>query len=410
MKIKTLALAIGAAVAAQSGVVLADATVYGKLNISLQNNSFDYIGRSQQDNWTLNSNSSRLGVKGKSKINDDMDAVFKLEYETYVDNGFSSCNNSNNTFCQRNIYAGLSSKKYGMLYGGKNDTVLKMAADGTDLFNDLVIGDITNYMVGENRENNSIIYTSPVIAGFTFSTSTILGEQTGVDNAAGHDPYHDSVQQNSGIFDSSSTAVKYEFNDKAWIALAGDVNVQNADIVRLVSQATFGDFTFDAHIQTANNHFRDYNANGVSDSLGDGMVISNSRGYGLALSNIAGGPNGAPPAGTGSGAFYSAIESQDAWMLNGKYQMGDWAFKAQIGESYSTAFDPTAANQLQPISPASGREFDTTQVAFGVDYAMSKNVTIFSYIAQLDTDIDNAPALIDNSTLQTGGVGLEVKF
>jgi hypothetical protein len=41
---------------------------------------------------------------------------------------------------------------------------------------------------------------------------------------------------------------------------------------------------------------------------------------------------------------------------------------------------------------------------------MSKNVTIFSYISQLDVDIDNAEALVDDATLQTGGVGLEVKF
>jgi predicted porin len=403
MKRKLLPLAIGAIVVAQSGAVLADATVYGKLNLSLQNNSFDYIGRSQQDNWTLDSNSSRLGVKGKSKINDDMDAVFKMEFEVYADDGFNSCSSSNNTFCQRNIYAGLSSKTYGMLYGGKNDTVLKMAADGTDLFNDLALGDIANYMVGENRENNSIIYTSPVLAGFTFSTSTILGEQSGVDNQNGTDPFHDSAQHNSGIFDSSSSAIKYEFNDNAWVALAGDWNVQNADIVRAVSSVTFGDFTFNAHVQTANNHFKDQNANGQDNGIGDGMVISNSRGYGLAMNNAA------PPVGTGSGAYYAGIETQDAWMVNGKYQMGDWAFKAQIGESYSTSFDPNTANNFN-LGVGSSSEFDTTQVAFGVDYALSKNVTVFSYISQLDVDTDNVAALVDDGTLQTGGLGMEVKF
>lgn len=403
MKLKLLPLAIGAVVVAQSGSVLADATVYGKLNISFQNNNFDYVGRPQQDNWTLNSNSSRLGVKGKSKINDDMDAVFKMEYETYVDNGFSSCNNSNNTFCQRNIYAGLSSKTYGMLYGGKNDTVLKMAADGTDMFNDLVLGDITNYMVGENRENNSIIYTSPVMAGFTFSTSTILGEQSGVNNAGNQEPFHDSIQQNSGPFDSSSSAIKYEFNEKNWVALAGDWNVENADIIRLVSQVSVGDFTFDAHIQSANNHFRDQNANNLDNGLGDGMIISNGRGYGLALNNTV------PPAGTGSGAYYAGIQDQDAWMVNGKYQMGDWAFKAQVGESYSTSFKPNTANNFNN-GVGSSYEFDTTQVAIGADYALSKNVTLFSYLAQLDVDSDNAAALVDDGTLQTGGVGLEIKF
>lgn len=406
MKRKLLTLAIGAAVIAQSGSVLADATVYGKINTTLQSNNFDYIGRAQLDNWTVDSNSSRLGVKGKSKINDDLDAVFKMEFEVYTDDGYNSCNSSNNTFCQRNIYAGLSSKKYGMLYAGKNDTVLKMAADGTDLFNDLVLGDITNYMVGENRMDNSIIYTSPVIAGFTFSTSTILGEQTGVDNQNGTDPFDDSIQQNSGIYDSSSTAIKYDFNEKSWVALAGDWNVANADIVRAVGSVTVGDFTFNGQVQTANNHDKDYSpgtglvSNG-SNSVGDGMVISNSRGYGLALNNAA------PPAGTGSGAYYAGIEDQDAWMINGKYQMGDWAFKAQVGESQSTAFEPNSANKFEK---GSAREFTATQVALGVDYALSKNVTVFGYVAQLDVDVDNAAALVDDGTLKTGGMGLEVKF
>lgn len=40
-----------------------------------------------------------------------------MEFEVYADDGFNSCSSSNNTFCQRNIYAGLSSKTYGMLYG-----------------------------------------------------------------------------------------------------------------------------------------------------------------------------------------------------------------------------------------------------------------------------------------------------
>lgn len=96
--------------------------------------------------------------------------------------------------------------------------------------------------------------------------------------------------------------------------------------------------------------------------------------------------------------------------MNGKYQMGDWAFKAQIGESYSTSFDPNTANKDLVLGVGSSSEFDTTQVAFGVDYALSKNVTVFSYISQLDVDTDNVAALVDDGTLQTGGLGMEVKF
>ena len=89
--------------------------------------------------------------------------------------------------------------------------------------------------------------------------------------------------------------------------------------------------------------------------------------------------------------------------------MGVWAFKAQIGESYSTSFDPNTANNFN-LGVGSSSEFDTTQVAFGVDYALSKNVTVFSYISQLDVDTDNVAALVDDGTLQTGGLGMEVKF
>ena len=94
-------------------------------------------------------------------------------------------------------------------------------------------------------------------------------------------------------------------------------------------------------------------------------------------------------------------------MMNGKYQMGDWAFKAQVGQSKSTAFSPNTANGFEA---GNSRDFKATQVAVGVDYALSKNVTVFSYLAQLDVDVDNAQALVDDGDMKTGGLGLEVKF
>ena len=59
-----------------------DGTVYGKVNVSLVN---DDNGAS--DEWKLNSNASRLGVKGKSAINEGLTFVYKAEFEVYVDDG-----------------------------------------------------------------------------------------------------------------------------------------------------------------------------------------------------------------------------------------------------------------------------------------------------------------------------------
>ncbi len=390
MKRKLLPLAIGAAIAAQATSAMADATVYGKANFSVNNNSFEYLGEDQVDNSEMYSNASRFGIKGKAKINDDMDAVFKMEYEVFLDDGSDGVNNSGDELAQRNIVAGLNSKRFGQLQGGKHDTPLKIAADGTDMFNDLVLGDINNYMVGENRENNILMYNTPKLMGFTLNVATMLGEQAGLD-----DEVEESQQEDSGMFDRMSAALKYELNDNIWAALSTDYNVQNADIVRLTGSATFGDFTFNAHVQSADNHYDDYDASGSANEEGDGMVISSGRGIGLAMN----GPND---------DYHTGIESQDAWMINGKYQLGNWAFKAQYGESESKAF-----NELDGpngFDVGSSKTFDAEQLALGVDYALSKNVTIYGYVAQLEVDVDNASDLVDDGDLKTGGVGFEVKF
>lgn len=391
MKRKLLTIAIGSIVAAsQSGVVHADATVYGKANFSVQNNSFEYLGADQVDNSEMYSNASRFGIKGKAKINDDMDAVFKMEYEVYLDDGSDGVNNSGDELAQRNIVAGLNSKTWGQLQGGKNDTPLKMAADGTDLFNDLVLGDINNYMVGENRENNIIMYNTPKLAGFTVNVATMLGEQAGLDNEV-----EDSQQEDSGMFDRMSAAVRYDLTDNIFFALSTDYNVQNADIVRFNTGATFSGFTLNAHIQSADSHYDDYDASGTIDEEGDGMVISSGRGIGLAL-------NGA------NDDYHAGIKSQDAWMLNGKYQLGNWAFKAQYGESESDAFSST--DGPNGFDVGSAKTFDAEQLALGVDYALSKNVTVYGYVSQIEVGVDDATDLIDDGDLKTGGIGFEVKF
>lgn len=64
MKKNLLAIAVGAAVA-MPVVALADGpTVYGKVNVSLENAEFDDGVNPSEDQWELNSNASRLGVKG----------------------------------------------------------------------------------------------------------------------------------------------------------------------------------------------------------------------------------------------------------------------------------------------------------------------------------------------------------
>ncbi|HSX84988.1 MAG TPA: porin [Cellvibrio sp.] len=110
-------------------------TVYGKLNITLD--QFDHEGAARVtsgqapavvDQWELNSNASRLGVKGELVLdNTGLTVVYLAEYETDADDGGSS------PFVQRNIYAGLQGS-FGRVIGGKFDTPLKVI-EGKKLIN-----------------------------------------------------------------------------------------------------------------------------------------------------------------------------------------------------------------------------------------------------------------------------------
>ena len=127
--------------------------VYGKANISLNN-----IDINNSDSIDLNSNASRFGVKGSYQINDNLKAIYKFEYETFVDDGEDG--NTDDELKQRNIYAGFQGS-FGTILAGKHDTPTKLAQGKVDLFSDQKWGDIKNIIEGENRVSNIIMYSTP---------------------------------------------------------------------------------------------------------------------------------------------------------------------------------------------------------------------------------------------------------
>jgi len=84
MKKQLLALAIGSMVVAPS-MALAEKgpIVYGKANVSYENQD-----DGDNDSWNLESNASRLGVKGEIDLEvQDLVAVYQAEFEISVDDG-----------------------------------------------------------------------------------------------------------------------------------------------------------------------------------------------------------------------------------------------------------------------------------------------------------------------------------
>jgi predicted porin len=192
-----------------------DGTIYGKVNVSVVN-----ADNGSTDQWKLNSNASRLGVKGKTEIADGLYAVYKAEFEVCVDDG--DCKGQ--TFAQRNIMGGIRGS-FGTLWAGKHDTPTKLAQNKIDLFNDLE-GDIKNTFEGENRVSNMIAYTSPEMNGFATTLAMIPAEGSDVDGDG---------QNDTGLTDGMSYSVSYT-KDNFYIAVAGDQDVDSQDLMRIVAQ------------------------------------------------------------------------------------------------------------------------------------------------------------------------------
>jgi predicted porin len=230
MKRHLLSLAIGAAIVGAPSVTFAAPKVYGKINASLTSQDEEGV-TTNADHWELQSNASRLGVKGKEKLTENLKGIYKLEFEVNVTDNAKS---SDDHIKARNQYVGLKGG-FGKVIVGRHDTPTKSAQKKVDLFSDLE-GDIKHVMTGEVRAESMIQYSSPKIADIIqFKLALMPGE-------GGDD---DSGKAQDGLVDYTSFSVTYE-QDSFYAALAVDDNVKtkisdysdsfHADSVRLVGQ------------------------------------------------------------------------------------------------------------------------------------------------------------------------------
>jgi predicted porin len=162
---KILSLAIATALAAPVAA-MADATLYGKAHMVIQNTSVD-DGTTDGDVWSVDSIDSRVGIKGSEDLSDGLKAVYQFEFKINHDD--------DDGLDDRNQFAGLAGG-FGTLLLGRHDTPLKMSQGKFDQFGDIA-GDIKSVIPGEDRVDNVIAYVSPTIGGgFSFVGAAVAGE------------------------------------------------------------------------------------------------------------------------------------------------------------------------------------------------------------------------------------------
>lgn len=223
-----------------AGTAAAEIDVYGRLNVTLQNS--DEAAGSQVE---LQSNNSRVGVKGEEALSPGLKAIYRFEWEVDFDGQSGDDNLS-----ARNQFVGLEAA-YGTVKVGRHDTALKEAQGDFDLFNDLE-GDIGNTLNGENRLENYIGYTTPAFAkAFRVTVNFFPGE----DPAAGND----------GIADGTSVSLTWEA-DRIYAAVArdSDLDGEGVETTRLVGGYTLGPADFMLLYQRADSPGADEDGFGAS--------------------------------------------------------------------------------------------------------------------------------------------------
>lgn len=153
-------LLLASAVAALS-ITAAQAapTVYGKVFLTLDVKDGDNHSANANSRSQLNSNASRLGVKGSEALTANTDLVYQLEYRLDTDA------NDNRNWESRDTYLGLAHKQYGTAVAGRLTAIddyinyAKVVAGG------VVGGDDVLATFKGPRANNAFAYFSPNFQG-----------------------------------------------------------------------------------------------------------------------------------------------------------------------------------------------------------------------------------------------------
>lgn len=206
-------LLLASAVAALSvSAAHAAPTVYGEafLTVDAGNAKATYksgIVQTKEDTNTsgLNSNSSRIGLRGSEALTADIDVVYQLEYGVAIDNGDAA------QFTSRDTYLGLAHKEYGTLLAGRLTTIddnIDFAAvlEGNN------VGDIAPTFSGR-RANNAFAYVSPERNGAQFLAMYAFDSDTDVGSLVDKDQYGIGATYSTGPINAGASYIAYGKNN-----------------------------------------------------------------------------------------------------------------------------------------------------------------------------------------------------
>ncbi|MGP5104189.1 porin [Psychrobacter celer] len=191
-------LLLATAVAALSvSAANAAPTVYGKGFLTLDLNTGDtdvvYADNSKEsfdadDRSKLNSNASRIGLKGSEALTGNTDLVYQLEYgidvdagDRFVDADGSRSMEKSDQFYSRDTYLGLKNAQYGTLLAGRLSAIDDYVNFANVTQGGVLGGDAVLASFDAPRTNNTFNYFSPNINGMQFMAMYAMDENNNTD-------------------------------------------------------------------------------------------------------------------------------------------------------------------------------------------------------------------------------------
>ena len=335
-----------AAAVASFGLSAAQAapTLYGKLNVSLnQVQNYDFA---DNDETQLNSNASRIGVKGEEALTDRIAAVYQAEWAVSTDGSGSDTDRS-----ARNRFLGLKFKDIGTVKAGNYDSYFKTAAGKyQDIFNDDTNLDITKTMHGEERLKNVVGFETDknlIVPGLQFNLMTQVGE---------HNSTEYTTKENDS-FSGISTSISYENKE---IGLAAAI-AGNFAVPGDYNALSLSNVESDAYRVTGSYDFSKIGLNGfVLGGLWQHAELSDS-------------PSAAQLEADGLNK-YAASAEEESWVVATTYAIPNTkvALKAQYQSAVTTA------------DAMEDRTID--QYGIGLDYNINKQTRVYGVVAQQKRD------------------------
>ena len=352
----------------------------------------------------ISSNNSYVGFKGSEDLGNGLSAIWQWEFAVAFDtqnSGNLTVSDSQGSQSKRNTFAGLKSDTLGALTLGVQDTPVKTSTGKLDVFKD-TLGDyrsIIGAMGGSVRAENSVLYTSPSMVGFTIRTLYGAGNEAGSKVATNNGSTNPRIWSVSGVYDNGpiyaalaheesrgTGAVQDTVGGTAvngnpvtpFVGLYGSgLNFMNEiDGNVILNTATPRSITYDSKLKTSRAGFG-YNF-GVF-KLGVGYERSKSK---LTATNL-----------TNPAASFTDEAKRNAWYTSGAFTLGNTVLKA----AYSRAGDFKGSG----FGAGTGKNTGAQQITLGADYNFSKRTSLYALYTQVRNDSNAVYSLGGSSGIAT---------